>query len=281
MALTNRAILDVVVIIYYSPTLLLAAWLLKKHGFSRQMGWLYLVLLALLRLIGGGTGIAAAQNPSEGLVETTDICWSIGISPLFLAWLGIIGRVNDGMHNYQVPKRILQLMPLPIVVGLILGIVGGTKQFDTNPSSRSEGQDFTEAAIILYLVSLIMLTVVTVFIFTRIGRVLETDRRLLFAALASIPFLFVRIIYSLIADFDHGSSIFSIISTRDAAVVVQAIMSVLMEFIVVALYITAGLTTAALPNGNIKSEGVGMVQQEPSQVPYGRIQPNQRAADFT
>jgi len=59
--------------------------------------------------------------------------------------------------------------------------------------------------------------------------------------------------YSIIAAFTENSNTFSIISDTTRAVVVEAIMSVLMEFIVVAIFIAAGLTTRKLPREMVKN----------------------------
>ena len=121
MTLTNRQILDVVIIAYYAVALPLSVWLVVKHGFGRQQGWFYLVLLSLLRLIGSGTGYAYVKNPtSNSLLEASVICDSIGISPLLLALCGILDRVNNGMNGYGVNKNFGRMIHIPVILGLIV-----------------------------------------------------------------------------------------------------------------------------------------------------------------
>jgi hypothetical protein len=247
MGLSSRTILDIVELVYYGPALLLALWIIKKHGMGRHLGWIFLALLAVVRIVGAATGIAANSDPSQGLIETSDIAYSIGLTPLFLAWLGIIERVNKGMHVHSIPPRLINLIHLPVLAGLILGIVGGTKLFDANPSSVNTGVTYTKVAVVLFLVVFTALAAITASIFMRIRHVMDGDKRLLFACLAASPFFLVRIIYSTIVDFDRSSTIFSLLSTRTAAVVVQAVMSVAMEFIIVLIFLTAGFMTSAIP----------------------------------
>jgi hypothetical protein len=71
--------------------------------------------------------------------------------------------------------------------------------------------------------------------------------------LISLPFLLVRIIFSIIAAFTENGNTFSIISDTKRAVVIDAIMSVLMEFIVVALFLSAGLTVREIPREMVRS----------------------------
>jgi hypothetical protein len=254
MGLSSRTILNIVELVYYGPALLLALWIINKHGMGRQSGWIYLAILAVVRIVGAATGIAANSNPSQGLIETSDIAYSVGLSPLFLAWLGVIKRVNEGMHVHSIPPRLINLVHLPIIAGLILGIIGGMKLFDTNPASVNTGITYTKIAIILFILTLIALAAITAFTLMRIRHVMDGEKRLVFACLAVIPFLLVRIIYSIIVDFDRSSTIFSFLSTRTAAVVVQGVMSVAMEFIVVLIFLTAGFVTPAIPRSMVQSQ---------------------------
>ena len=253
MGLSSRTILNIVELVYYGPALLLTFLIINKHGMGRQSGWIYLAALAVVRIVGAATGIAANSNPSQGLIETSEIAYSVGLSPLFLAWLGVIKRVNEGMHVHSVPPRLINFVHLPIVVGLALAIIGGLKLFD-NPTSVNTGVTYTKIAIMLFLLSLIALAAITAFTFMRIRHVMDGEKRLVFACLAVIPFLLVRIIYSIIVDFDRSSTIFSFLSTRTTAVVVQAVMSVAMEFIAVLIFLTAGFVTPAIPRSMVQSQ---------------------------
>ena len=272
MGLSNRAILDVVEIVYYAPVLLLSLWIVKKHGMGRQAGWLYLAILAVIRIVGSATGIAADSDPSTGLIEASLICYGIGLSPLCLAWLGIIKRVNESMDFHQFPPKFLAFIQIPVIVGLALGIVGGIDLYSSNANSREHGLTYSKAGVILFLLVVILLATVTIFTFLQMRRVMSGEKRLVYACLASIPFLFVRIIYSIIVDFDRSSTVFSFTSTRNAAVVAQAMMSTLMEFIVVALYLAAGFATPAIPRSMVTrgcEDGVAPMQQPQAQ--YGGL----------
>jgi hypothetical protein len=241
MGLSSRTILDIIELVYYGPALVATLWVVKKHGLGRQSGWIYLAILALLRIVGAATGIAANYHPSQGLYETSTITDSIK-------------RVNEGMHAHSFPPKFISLVHLPILVGLVLAISGGTKLFDTNPASVNTGVTYTKAAIMLLLVSLIALSVISIFTFMQIQHIMAGEKRLVFASLAVIPFLVVRIIYSIVVDFDRSSTLFSLISDRNAAVVIQAIMSVAMEFAVVSIFLIAGFATPVIPRSMVQSQ---------------------------
>lgn len=271
MGLSSRTILDIIELVYYGPALVAALWVVKKHGLGRQSGWIYLAILAVLRIVGAATGIAANYHPSQGLYETSTIAYSVGLSPLLFAWLGIIKRVNEGMHAHSFPPKFINLVHLPILVGLVLAIFGGMKLFDTNPASVNTGVTYTKAAIMLLLVSLIALSVISIFTFMQIRHIMAGEKRLVFASLAVIPFLVVRIIYSIVVDFDRSSTLFSLISDRNAAVVIQAIMSVAMEFAVVLIFLIAGFATPVIPRSMVQSQHYESAPAQQPMQQYGGL----------
>ena len=80
----------------YVPVLFASTVVVIRHCFHRQLGWIFLAILATVRIIGSGFGIAAVRNPHN----STDIEWgavlqSVGISPLLLASLGLLKRIID------------------------------------------------------------------------------------------------------------------------------------------------------------------------------------------
>ena len=58
------------------------AYILFKHGWNGLLGWLYLFIFALLRVIGGAMTISG--NSSASTIS------NIGLSPLVLAAAGIL-----------------------------------------------------------------------------------------------------------------------------------------------------------------------------------------------
>jgi hypothetical protein len=93
MQLDGREILSAVEIALYSPFLIAALAVCFRHGFKRAEGWIFLLLLCLIRLVGAACDISTHNSPSQGLYVTVAILDSIGISPLLLATLGILSRL--------------------------------------------------------------------------------------------------------------------------------------------------------------------------------------------
>jgi ABC-type proline/glycine betaine transport system permease subunit len=252
MGLAPRGVLDVVELVFYIPALGLSIWILVKHGFGRQLGWIYLAILSLVRIVGASTGLASVNNHSAGLTQASVVCAGIGLSPLLLAMVGIIKRVNEGMQSKGVPPRIVDSVSIPILVGLILGIVGSTKAFNSDPTVRASSAGYTKAAVILYILVVVVLSYITITNFKNQRYILDGEKRLMLAALASIPFLAVRFIYTILSTFDKSNTIFNSTSNSQKSVVVQAIMGTTMEFIVVIIYLAAGILTKRIPRSLVR-----------------------------
>jgi hypothetical protein len=88
-----RELLNIIEIVIYIPILIFSVVVASRHGFQRGEGWIFLVILALIRLLGGVIGIIGFFKVNIGIIVTTVILNSIGLSPLLLAMLGILRRM--------------------------------------------------------------------------------------------------------------------------------------------------------------------------------------------
>jgi hypothetical protein len=78
----------------YIPIFFLTIVVIFRHGFHRQLGWIYLAIFCIIRLAGAAFKILEAKHPTDKTdVEWASILQSIGLSPLLLASLGILKRV--------------------------------------------------------------------------------------------------------------------------------------------------------------------------------------------
>ena len=157
------------------------------------------------------------------------------------------------MAHPPVPLNFTRIFHLAVIGALILAIIGGTDQFSSQTSEVSTGHTLTKAAIIVFLGVFLALAAIVVLTMLHVDRVVGSERRLVVAGLASLPFILVRLIYSTITAFDYKNSDFSLISTKREAVILQGILSVLMEFIVVAMFLVAGFLTPPVPKSQAPS----------------------------
>jgi hypothetical protein len=93
MGIGTSGIVSIVELIVYIPALIAAIFVCSRHGLHRASGWIYTVILCVVRIAGAVCQLLTYSNQSEGLLKATVIIDSIGISPLLLATLGVISRL--------------------------------------------------------------------------------------------------------------------------------------------------------------------------------------------
>lgn len=92
MKFNGQAGICVAELIVYLPALIVATVICIRHGFDRSSGWIFALLLCLVRIVGACCQLTTYHNQSVDLLEATIILESIGISPLLLATLGLLSR---------------------------------------------------------------------------------------------------------------------------------------------------------------------------------------------
>ena len=100
MTLTTREAIAVAELVVYIPAFAIALFVCFRQGFTRQLGFLYLVIFSAIRTAGAVVEILSQQNPTN----TSDAEWagilsSIGLSPLLLASIGLLKRTYVQRHT--------------------------------------------------------------------------------------------------------------------------------------------------------------------------------------
>jgi hypothetical protein len=93
--LTQFGKLEITVLVYFTIGLPIAIYVCKKHGFGRQAGWVSLVALAIVRIVGAAINLAAEQSspPNISLYVTGVVFNSLGLIPMLFALQGLIARL--------------------------------------------------------------------------------------------------------------------------------------------------------------------------------------------
>ncbi|KAK4165442.1 hypothetical protein QBC43DRAFT_333670 [Cladorrhinum sp. PSN259] len=218
MALSPINSIAAVQIAIYVPYLPTAILLASRHGFRRNAGWLYLLIFTLTRLIAASLQLSTASTPpSVALLITTQIFYSVGLSALILTLLNLIGRILSSTqhngHTTSFTPRHQRLAQIVVVVGLILGIVGGSlmgSEIDDVMSGQAPYEPVEipiESEIGLGLMiagfaGVVAGTVSCLISYNHIGKE-KGDRRLLWAVAGTIPFMVVRVVFSGLATFSN------------------------------------------------------------------------------
>jgi hypothetical protein len=150
-----------------------------------------------------------------------------------------IGNTSGKLKAIQF--RLLQLL---ITVGLILCIVGGTSS--TSSAGVYQPQTTTKAGVVLYLIAFTALGLIAAVTTHWLSNAPSDEKRLVWAVIIALPFILVRLIYSLISIFSHNHH-FNLVS---GSVVILVVMAVLEEMAVVSLYLVIGWKSNTLTSSN-------------------------------
>ncbi|KAF2623477.1 hypothetical protein BU25DRAFT_349861 [Macroventuria anomochaeta] len=234
-----RDSIALVELIFYIPFALVSAFVCYHHGFSRSSGWIYTLILCIVRIIGGICQFVSHSSQSAGLLQTILLLDSVGLSPLLLATLGLISRFVDFINAALTPKftvRHFRILQLVLLVGMILAIVGGSNvSVDANGTYQIPSA--SKIGVILYTVGFVGITLVFVLSVPQTSAVPSKERRVPIAITLALPFILVRLTYSMLSVFVHDH----LFSVATGSVPVRTGMAVIEEFIVVAVYVILGL----------------------------------------
>lgn len=135
---------------------------------------------------------------------------------------------------------------------MILGIAGGTTLSNPTANGTPQVSSLTQAAIIIYTADFIVCLVILLICFSRLARVPASERKISFALMAALPFIGVRILYSVLCCFIHNA-IFSLVG---GSVVAYVCMAMIEELIVLIIYLILGWTLGKLEDVQVVAEGL-------------------------
>jgi hypothetical protein len=235
----GRDTIALIELIFYSPFLLLSAFVCFRHGFSRSSGWFYTLVLCLVRIIGGICQFVSHSDQSTGLLKIILILDSVGLAPLLLATLGLLSRFVDFVNANSTPQftmRHFRLLQLVLLVATILAITGGS---NVSVDSKGTYQIPTTSKIgaILYIVGFVGIAAVFVLSLPHTSVIPNKERRVPIAIGLALLFIIVRLIYSILSVFVHDH----LFSVATGSVAVRLGMAVVEEIMVVGIYALLGL----------------------------------------
>ncbi|EMD41591.1 hypothetical protein CERSUDRAFT_110168 [Gelatoporia subvermispora B] len=200
--LDARGDISVAEIIIYIPILILSGILVLRHGFARRAGWIFLLILSIIRIAGGITHILLEQKPTNTTLQiVVGIFESSGVSPLLLATVGFLNTVcQESLDQEPLIEKGLKLLGALGSVALILTIIGGVKQGDAKTASAiSSGAKFKHIGVILFGVLYGLIFLAHVFCWSNSGRLMKYRRMMLKGISAALPFLAIRVAYTILS----------------------------------------------------------------------------------
>jgi hypothetical protein len=249
MTLTYSNGISIGEIICYTPCLVIAVYLMFRHGFGKAAGWYFLVMFSLARILGAAFQLATINNPTSVQLHTgAAILTSVGFSALLLATLGLLSRLITSIESTgknMVATRIIKLIELALLVGLIVGIVGGVNAGDdaAKPPYKYQPGTLSKVGTAIFVACYAATVLVTILTSFHTNSAEPGERRIIYAILFALPFLFVRLVYSCFSTFSHDKH-FSLLGGSQTILLFVAVLE---ELVVTITYLAVGLTLAVVP----------------------------------
>ncbi|KAB8295932.1 hypothetical protein EYC80_008752 [Monilinia laxa] len=278
MAIDYRNGVAIGELVVYIPSLILSIFLAFRHGFGRSSGWYFLIIFCLARIIGPCMSLAAISSPSVSIFTGALILQNVGLSPLILATLGLLSRVLQSINRNTrtfIQPRSLKLIEVFTLVGLILGIIGGINASDSyTTTGRWVPGTESKVSNILFIVSYVALLVITILTSFSISNAENGERRILLAIAIALPFLFVRLLYSILSTFVAHSTKFN---SFTGSVTILLCVALLEELVIVVIYLGIGMTLKVQPKDRaVQGELQQVSQTSDSQKPLHQQRQTQR-----
>ena len=127
------------------------------------------------------------------------------------------------------------------LVGVILAVIGGINS--SNAAVPGKVDPKTKVGVVLFFLAWLGLCALLAILAIRISSVEQGEKRLLLAVAVSVPFVFVRLLYSLLGSFSKNREFSSI----SGSVTINLCMAVIEEFVVVVVLLGTGMTLRVLP----------------------------------
>ncbi|KAL9045551.1 MAG: hypothetical protein Q9214_001422 [Letrouitia sp. 1 TL-2023] len=251
MAINDHTALAIAELVFYIPALNIAVFVCFRHGRGRFGPWFFIGNLALIRIVGGILSIVANNNHDLSLIITAAVLNGVGLSLLLLSMLSMLKRVNEGIASGGIPALIFNLLHIPIIVATALAAYGSIKLYGEDVSKHETGRNISRVGIVIFVLVFVFFVVLNAYTFLRSSSVRPGEKRILLATGASLPFIAVRIVYTLLAYFVTGSNTFSL---RNGSIAVQAAMGVAEEWVTVILYLAAGILAPKIAREEVRVE---------------------------
>ncbi|KAK9365637.1 hypothetical protein V1509DRAFT_632625 [Lipomyces kononenkoae] len=240
--LTPRGDIAIAEIVVYAIFLVISIFNCVRHGFKRQDGWIFLAIFCILRIVASVLVIVVetSSNPSVGLIVAELTVSNIALTPLHMAALGFLTTCARLTFDDVVPQNLaylLRIVRLALIAAIVLGIVSASEL--SSNSLSGTGHDLQKASVLLITAVFAFLTVFSLYLlgFTKpVGH----SRMLTLALTVTLPFLFVRVLYSILSVFLYSSANDKFNSATGSWQIYLG-MDVIMEFVVVGVLAITGL----------------------------------------
>ncbi|KAJ3513122.1 hypothetical protein NLJ89_g3126 [Agrocybe chaxingu] len=252
-SLDTRGQISAAEIAFYAPVAAITLLLIIRYAFRRDAGWFFLFLFSLARIAGGALVLAGQLKPDPSLFNAAYIMDFSALVALLFSSLGFIGMA--GQHTYSENPRVtvvLRLVGLLGLAGLGLCIAGGVLGAQA-AADQNTAATLRRAGVGVYAGIYVILLIVHIGTWSYRWHLRSYRRNLLWGISAALPFLGARMAYAVIAVWS-SSDLYGLQPSSNATLakmnpvtgdwIFYLVLSLIMEFLVVALYLLASTVLA-------------------------------------
>lgn len=244
-AMEYRNIVAILVIVYYSTTLVLASLLVWRHGFKASWEtWLLLATFSTSRIVYGAIQLSTIADPESIGLQVAAAIWAIdGLAGLYFCSIGLLKGILERVAKLELQASVrrfhLRVCELLVTAAFICASIGysGLSDEDVIYGMR-EHPVTSQAAAAMYIVALAMAVACTAAMLVHHRQICRKDQRTLLVLVATQPLLAVRVIY-LALDILGNLQTFSVIRGSVTAFLLMALST---EAAVLAALLVLGYT---------------------------------------
>ncbi|KAM5532760.1 hypothetical protein V8D89_013557 [Ganoderma adspersum] len=238
---------------------------------DRRMAWAFISLMSVLRLIGAISHIISEGNPTNITPRLIyNIMEAAGQGPLLAATLGFLRTVSQhSLDKTFIFTRGMAVFGLAGISGVVLAIVGGARSGSAHTLAEyNVDMQLRHAGLILFAILFSGCLCIMVYCWLHWRVVWMYRRRILIAVTLAMPFLLVRMLYGAFSAFAPPTVVFrngrqvpaqpsssglGQFSPASPKWYIYLVMSVLMEWIAIIIYLVTRVFTPLENDGPVES----------------------------
>jgi len=233
-------------IAFFLAALLPAQYMLFKHRKYGFLGWLFICLFCIIRIVGAAI-IIHDESGNHPISEAGLIISSIAIAPLIISIGGIAHESCGSIEHYRpilfgwIPDIIVHMTTMGAIAILVVGYVK-FEGSNLSPSDIKTGIDLVRAGgiILIAIWAMISAIVMTSYLYPR---TLRGEKQLAAGLTVALVALIVRILYTVLSSFINTPSF----NPRTGGTTAEkVVLDVLPEFILVLALLSTGFASRNL-----------------------------------
>ena len=194
-----RPIYNIAELLLYSPALLCAFLVFRRHEDATKSAWIGLVLSCACRVAAAALSLADCFDANPSLRKAAIVMDPVGLSALLYIPIILLTRINATMWQQRRPQKYFWLTMFPLIIAFTVGLIAALNVTSTNPGPAGKAWMRLQIASAFFLITEILLVAVAIFNFLRYSHVPKSEVRLLYAVGVALLATILPVVFTLAA----------------------------------------------------------------------------------